>query len=133
MSQYERETVPQKQPAACSLSGIVEDEWYVRLYTKDAKRGSILIAGKIFDEIAKHLGYSQDTSKELRNKISDLAPSLDSLVGELAYHRVYFANVENLASITNQLEQRITELSSVVGGNPKDSARPPAKPAKPAI
>jgi hypothetical protein len=133
MSQYQRESVPNTQPAACSLTGIVEDEWYVRLFTKDAKRGSILLSAKIFDEIARNLGYSLDPHTDLRNKISDLAPCLDSLVGELAYNRVYFANVENLASLSKQLEQRVTELSGLVAGSPTVTAKPSAKPSKPLI
>lgn len=130
MSQYDVEQVPQKQPAACSLTGRVEDEWYVRLYTKDAKRGSILLSAAMFDEIARHLGYSKDTTKDLRNAVDELAPSIDGLVAELAYHRVYFSNVENLSQLAKQLEKRVGELSERLDRKSSRTSTAAAKPVE---
>ena len=81
---YTIEQRPQSQPGSCCLTGIHEDEWFIRLHTADAFTGSLIISKTAFDQLAREQGYvpANHTDQKIR-EIKELQDALAPILADI--------------------------------------------------
>lgn len=130
---YTVEQKPQIQPAACSMLGIHEDDWFVRIPISTSMYNTILLSKTAFEEIAKERGYVKRTKRvelleELSIKQDELAPTLRYVLDELSTFDNAIQGIQALRDhadrIGSILEGITGELKNRTAVSPGDNEGP---------
>lgn len=137
---YTIEQRPQRQPGACCLTGIHEDEWFLRLNTSDAFHGSLIISRTAFVQLAEELGFVpvgktdrqiqeiRELQNALDHNLADISVRLSSALTPLLGLQEVLRGFEQLATAVERAAEPIQiidggfdELPSSTGSNAPSS------------
>lgn len=130
---YQIETRPAQQPAVCSMLGVHEDEWFIRISASDAHWGTFLLSKTAIEEICKERGYVKKTRRvelleELRQTQNDLGPYISMLLTELGKLSTVSTLLETVSTFTENIAG-ITERISAEIQSKQSGSKPNSQPS----
>lgn len=140
---YNIEQRPQSQPGACCLTGIHEDEWFIRLHTADAFTGSLIISKTAFEQLARELGFVPEGKldrdlKEVREfqdglaaNLADLSSRVDLALSPLLNLKEAIQRIDREFPepqiVDRGFDEPVSEPSDGTSESAEGSSEPPAK------
>lgn len=138
---FQIETPPlQVQPAVCAMTGIIEDEYFVRIFMGDALWGSIVLSKTAIEEIGKAVNLVRkskrvETLERIKADQDAMGPSIAMLIDKLAalgpvtdLLQTLDTHVESLNRLTESVSAELTKPTESIESESATASKSTTKP-----